>query len=88
MGLGNAFGSVGFPLISRSVFGERDHAAITGVLSAINSVGSTIGPILCGLIFDLNGSYYLAYLAMIVLLIPLGTVMVRAMNKHTQKTTP
>ena len=47
MGLGNAFGSVGFPLISRSVFGERDHAAITGVLSAVNGVGSTIGPILC-----------------------------------------
>ena len=88
MGLGNAFGSVGFPLISRSVFGERDHAAITGVLSAVNGVGSTIGPILCGLIFDLNGSYYLAYLAMAVLLIPLGTLMVCAMHKHTQKTTP
>ena len=84
MGLGNAFGSVGFPLISRSVFGERDHAAITGVLSAVNGVGSTIGPILCGLIFDLNGSYYLAYLAMAVLLIPLGTLMVCAMHKHTQ----
>ena len=60
----------------------------TGVLSAVNGVGSTIGPILCGLIFDLNGSYYLAYLAMAVLLIPLGTLMVCAMHKHTQKTTP
>ena len=94
MGLGNAFGSVAFPLISRSVFGEKDHAAITGVLSAMSGIGSTVGPLLCGLIFDLNGSYHLAYVAMIVLLIPLGILMLRAMRRHIagspipEKTTP
>lgn len=44
------------------LFGMRAHGAILGVVILIAAIGGAIGPLLAGTIFDLTGSYYIAFL--------------------------
>lgn len=56
-GLGTAYGSVSYQFTARESFGEKDYAAITGVLVAISGLGGAFGPVLAGVAFDAQGSY-------------------------------
>jgi len=49
------------PLIAE-LFGLSSHGAIFGVVYFCGSIGGAIGPLLAGRIFDVNGSYQLAFL--------------------------
>ena len=80
-GLGNSFGSVAYPLITRTVYGERDYAAITGIISSLNSLGSAVGPAVCGVIFDASGSYIPGYVAMTALVFVFGGTLILAMGR-------
>jgi MFS family permease len=80
-GLGNSFGSVAYPLITRTVYGERDYAAITGIVSSLNSLGSAVGPAVCGVIFDASGSYIPGYVAMTALVFVFGGTLILAMGR-------
>jgi MFS family permease len=71
-GFGNSFGSVAYPLIAREVYGARDYAAITGVVSSVHSLGGAFGPLACGIIFDRTGSYIPGYAAMAALVFIFG----------------
>ena len=44
------------------LFGTRAHGAILGAVAAGFPIGGTIGPVLTGKIFDVTGSYQLAFL--------------------------
>lgn len=44
-------------------FGRKKFATISGLGSTVSLIGSISGPILAGLVYDLNGSYFLAFLA-------------------------
>ena len=57
MSIGNANTSVFAPDGLSSVFGQRDYAAIWGLVSMANVLGQAIGAPLWGLAFDLTGSY-------------------------------
>lgn len=58
------------PIVTRSVFGGREYAAIWSILSAVSNLGALSAAPLFGLAFDLTGSYTGAVLAAAVLLIP------------------
>ena len=57
MSIGNANTSVFAPMVTGAVFGQRDYAAIWGLVSMANVLGQAIGAPLWGLAFDLTGSY-------------------------------
>ena len=49
------------PLLAE-LFGLSSHGVIIGVIFFAASIGGAIGPILVGHIFDITGSYQLAFL--------------------------
>lgn len=52
-----SYGSVGNPIVTRSLFGRKDYASIVGVLSACASIGGSIAPMVNGAVYDAFGSY-------------------------------
>jgi len=60
-GLSRNAGVLGGPLIAR-LFGFKAHGMIYGVMNLAFSIGSAIGPLLAGYIFDITGSYTIAFL--------------------------
>jgi len=48
-------------LIVADLFGLRAHGAILGVVSFAYTIGCATGPLLAGRIYDVSGSYYLAF---------------------------
>jgi len=61
---GFAWGATG-PLTSPIVaelFGLRSHGIIFGIINFCCTIGGAIGPVLAGMIFDVKGSYNLAFL--------------------------
>jgi len=71
------FGTLESPMVAE-LFGLKEHGAITGSAVFGATVGGTIGPVLAGAIFDITGTYTIAFLictfavatgAMLVLLI-------------------
>lgn len=56
-GVGCAYGTIADPMISRSVFGEKDYASIYGVYAALASLGGVVAPVLHGRSYDRTGSY-------------------------------
>ena len=51
------------PLLA-DFFGTRSHGAIFGVLTSVSAIGSALGPIMAGYMFDTTGSYQLVFLVL------------------------
>jgi len=51
------------PLLA-DFFGTRSHGAIFGVLTFVSAIGSAVGPVMAGYMFDTTGSYQLVFLAL------------------------
>ena len=49
------------------LFGLSSHGAILGAIFFADSVGTAIGTVLAGMIFDITGSYQSAFLACVAL---------------------
>jgi MFS family permease len=49
------------PLLA-DFFGTRSHGAIFGVLISVSAIGSAVGPVMAGYMFDTTGSYQLVFL--------------------------
>jgi len=60
-GLSRNVGVLGSPLIAR-LFGLKAHGMIFGVMNLAFCIGSATGPLLAGYIFDITGSYTMAFL--------------------------
>jgi len=62
---GFSYGGISSPVNAfiGDVFGTRHIGVILAVLSSPFSIGAAVGPALAGYIFDVSGSYYLAFLA-------------------------
>ena len=54
------------PIVA-DLFGLREHGAILGIAVFIMTIGSATGPLMTGLIFDITGSYHLAFLVCVAL---------------------
>ena len=75
IGVVAAGGNVIPPVAYASYFGRRSIGSIRGIGETGVQVGQTIGPVLSGLAFDLNGSYQMAFLTFAVLAL-VGAVLV------------
>ena len=51
------------PTLAGSLFGTRAIGSIFGAVNASYTVGAAIGPLLAGYIFDITGSYYIAFVS-------------------------
>jgi len=62
--LGFAYGGINslMSLIVAELFGTRSLGAILGIAFAFDSAGGALGPVIAGKIFDVTGSYQLAFL--------------------------
>jgi len=60
-GLTRNGGVLGAPLIAQ-LFGLKAHGMIFGVMNLAYSIGAATGPLLAGYIFDITGSYTIAFL--------------------------
>ena len=60
-GIGNCYATVGLPVVSRAVYGNRQYASFTGILTTIGNIGSTAAPALMGVFRDVTGSYAPGY---------------------------
>ena len=68
---GFAYGSIAVlqsPLVAE-LFGLRSHGIILGAITFSITIGGAIGPVLAGYIFDVTGSYNLAVIICIVLIL-------------------
>ncbi len=65
-GVGCAFGTIANTVITVDLYGKKDYSAILGVLSAIAALGSVIGPIFSGFLYDISGSYLISFKISIV----------------------
>lgn len=66
-GIGSAYNTLSSPIITQKLFKEYDYSSINGVLSAVASLGSVIGPIFTGYLYDVNQSYIPGFIIMAIL---------------------
>ena len=67
IGIVSSGGNVIPPVAYASYFGRRSIGNIRGVGETGVQIGQTMGPVLSGLAFDINGSYQVAFLTFAVL---------------------
>lgn len=60
MSIGNANTSIFSPMLTGAVFGQKDYAALWGLVSMANVLGQAVGAPLWGLAYDLTGGYQVA----------------------------
>lgn len=60
-GLGIAFTTVGFPINTQTMFGNKDYSAIYGIVASFTSIGTAIGSPITSMIYDATGSYRIAW---------------------------
>ena len=78
------FATIIGPIVT-DLFGIRSHGAIMGSSTLGGTVGGAIGPIVAGSIFDMTGSYQLAFVLFIVLtLIGLLAVLILKMPTYNE----
>ncbi|MCB5955254.1 MFS transporter [Enterococcus sp. CWB-B31] len=65
-GLGTPIGTVSPPLITASVFGQKNYPEAFGLVSSVGTLGTAIGSVFVARILDMTGSYSTAWLFMIV----------------------
>ena len=79
-GFGLACPSIITPMVTMAALGQKDFAAIYSLVASFFFQGSTIGPIISGVVFDYTGSYrsaILFYIALLVISIVIGTNLLR-----------
>ena len=74
------------PLVAE-YFGMRAHGAIFGTILFFGTIGGAIGPIVVGRIFDVTGSYSLAFL-MLATLAAIGLALVLTLPRKEPATVP
>jgi len=76
-----------FALVSPMVaelFGLSSHGAILGAVLFCGTIGGAIGPVLSGHIFDVTGSYQLAFLVCVAISIT-GLILTSLLKPTTNK---
>ena len=62
IGIGSAYGSVGYQILTHNALGKYKFGAIYGFIAAASNLGGTVSPIINGYIYDITGSYKNAYI--------------------------
>ena len=66
-GFGNAIGTVIPPLVTSELFGMEKYPEAYGMVNSATQVGLSLGSLLVASMYDLNGSYTLAWMLLLVL---------------------
>lgn len=85
IGFGCAFGSVALPVISYMAYGNRSFGAVNGILTAVCSFGNALAPSLCGRMYDVTGSYQIAYIAFSGVAVVLTGVLIAALPRKASQ---
>ncbi len=64
------------------IFGRKNFAQMSGIMSPFRMIGNVIGPVLAGYIFDVTGSYRIAFTFFTVLAILSGISFYFVKNNH------
>lgn len=65
-GLGTPIGTVSPPLITASVFGQKNYSEAYGLVSSVGTFGTAMGSVFVASILDTTGSYQTAWMFLIV----------------------
>ena len=85
IGAGNMLAMVLLPSIVSDLFGARNYPVVSGYIGVFFTIGAGTGPIIGGKIFDLTGSYRLAFLTIAILcLITTFILLYSVRNKQTK----
>lgn len=60
-GLSNMLGTIGTPMMTSGLFGVREYASIYALITFCSSIGSSVGPLFMGGVFDRTGNYSLGW---------------------------
>lgn len=58
VGVGCAYATIANSVLTLDLYGKKDFNSILGFLTATGSIGSILGPILTGILYDASGNYY------------------------------
>lgn len=85
MSIGNANVSLFSPMLTGVIFGQRDYAALWGLISMGNVLGQAVGAPLWGLAYDLTGGYQIAMYASAAIIVVMLLVLLWAMKSASAK---
>lgn len=66
-GLGNPIGTVSPPLLVAAIYGKEKYGEAYGVANSATQIGLSLGSLLVAAIFDLSGSYTMAWIVLAIL---------------------
>lgn len=84
-GIGTCICQVTYPILSSSVFGTSHYSEIFGFITMFTRLGGAFGSPLIGLVYDLTGSYHLAWILMAVLGVLMTLAMLYALRASQKK---
>lgn len=62
VGVSVCISTVGPPMLTSTIFGMRDYASLYGLIYALFLVGCVLGPVVCGIVYEINKSYNLVWI--------------------------
>ncbi len=62
VGVSVCISTVGPPMLTSTIFGMKDYASLYGLIYALFLVGCVLGPIICGMVYEINKSYSLVWI--------------------------
>ena len=65
-GFGNAIGTVTPPLVTAEIFGKKKYGEAYGIINSFMQVGLSLGSLVVAGIYDMNGSYTMAWVLLLV----------------------
>lgn len=84
VGFSVCISTVGPPMLTSSIFGMKDYAALYGLVYALFLVGCVLGPVVCGLVYQMSGGYSMVWI--LYLFIALGMFLFPTMAIKAGKT--
>jgi len=85
MSIGNANVSLFSPMLTGAVFGQKDYAALWGLVSMANVLGQAVGAPMWGLAYDLTGGYQIAMYVSAAIAIAMCFVVIWALKSASLK---
>lgn len=80
-GIGTCIGTVTTPVLTSRIFGTKHYPEIYGFVASCTCIGSIIGTPAIASIFDLTGSYKMAWIILIILSIIMTLALVYSINE-------
>lgn len=84
-GIGYSTGTLLPPFMIKTIFGNKDYASIYTIIMSASTLAIALGTTIFGFVFDITGSYYSVFLA--VLIIQIGAIILSLLTLKNKKLT-